>query len=141
MICANKKVLTLIVGNIPIVNKTQPLRLQRFKFRNIRMISVFVIAPKNRTTVYQQWWSMMTARSGRVCVETLLSINNRRRGVRPCDVTVERLIWDGKTNNKEIKTKPLDGFLSLNDSCVQALTTHIAVQSTCKSACTIIWPL
>jgi len=57
---ANKKVLTLILGNIPIVNKTH---LQRFGFRNIRMISEFVISPKNRTTqslrrhsapVYQQ---------------------------------------------------------------------------------------
>jgi len=36
-------------------------------------------------------------------------------------------------NYKEINIKTLDGFLSLYDGCVQALPTHISVQSTCKS--------
>jgi len=66
------------------------------------MTDVFVITPKNRTPqslrrhsalVYQQWRTMMIARSGRVCFETLLSINNRGRGARPCGVkrSVRRL--------------------------------------------------
>ncbi len=56
-----------------------------------------------------------------------------------------KIIWlhlrEGKTYKEIKKKKTLDGFLSLYDGCVQALPTHISVQSTCKSACTIIWPL
>jgi len=48
-----------------------------------QMTAVFIITPKNRTPqslrhhsapAYQQWQTMITARSGRVCVETLLSM-------------------------------------------------------------------
>ena len=58
MIHANRKVQT-IVGNpregipasilwaYPFKNKTQPLRLQRLGFRNIKMTAVFLITPKN----------------------------------------------------------------------------------------------
>jgi len=45
-------------------------------------------------------------------------------------------LWEGRhgqmaqSETKEIKTKTLDGFLSLYNGCIQALPTHISVQST-----------
>ena len=161
MIRTNMKALTLIMGNIPFENKAQPLRLQRFGFRNIKMTAVFLIAPKNRTpqslrrhSAHRQCSSVSTMTApvradydwqlaherGRVCVETLLSINNRGRGVDRV-MSQNQTAWFETGKHKEIKKKTLDGFLSFYDGCVQALPTHISVQSTCKSACTIIWPL
>jgi len=40
-----------------------------------------------------------------------------------------------------IKKKTLGGFVSLLGGCVHTLPTHISVQTTCKRACSIRWPL
>jgi len=83
----------------------------------------------------------MTACSGRVCVETLLSINNLR-GVMQRVTSHGEMAWIATgIHIMRLKQKTLHGFLSLYDGCVQALPTRIVVKSTCKSASTIIWPL
>jgi len=77
---------------------------------------------RHSAPAYQQWRTMMTARSGRGWVETLLSINNHGRGVCFIDITkTNGSVW-GRGKHKEIKTKTLDGFLSLYDGCVTANT-------------------
>ena len=45
---------------------------------------------------------------------------------------IEQLDLRQEETYKKIKKKTLDGFLSFYDGCVQALPTHISVQSTVK---------
>jgi len=66
------------------------------------MTAVFVITPKNRTP----------------------------QSLKRHSAPVYQLEAGENVQYKEIKTKTLDIFLSLYDGCVQALPTHISVQST-----------
>ena len=118
MIRANMKAFTLIVGNIPFENK-----LSHFSGSDLgTLTAVFLIAPKNRTpqsltmlehSAHRQCssinadydWQLAHER-GRVCVEALLSINNRGRGVRFIDVTkTNGSIWGRGKHIRRLKQK------------------------------------
>ncbi len=66
--------------------------------------------------------------------------NYHGRGLRPCDVTLRSARFEkGGNDFSRLKKKHwVDLFVSLKGGCVHTLPTHISVQTTCKSACSII---
>ena len=149
MIRANLKALTLIVGNIPFENTTRKLSHCVFSGSDLgtskwllcsllhprtehhNRLDAILLIDTDSAPAYQQWctdydWQLAHER-GRVCVETLLSINNRGRGVRPCDVTKSNgLIWEKGKHIRRLKKNTWWIFIILWWLCTGTANTHFS---------------